>query len=547
MTMATSSSENYLGGGSKMFSTIGNRLHETTGGLANSDAKLAALMNKHGARKFWAAVKAQGLEPEDVDRNAQKDQIVVHEKVPAGTVPQIKEHRSKMWEDLRQSRLRDIEVCLEGLNEDDIRRYWKCSYGINPVDPNKDLPPADELGGMEEFNRMQEEHHGRVKAEQKRKATALGLEFLMEKKKREAADAKVAAFEKRIAEYKKDQAEEWKNRSIAAAKKAEKRTADAARAAKARADWEDETEAALWQRFGGAKDRREFRYSPAGLQAKAEAARLKREAAFEQAVLLEEEMLDTLETRRINCEERLEVRRLDVQAQRDQQRADSQAAFQKRQVMIHAKTTEWVEGMLADHAKSKQHLEDSREQYRQNLKEKSKSTGDVRNKTWKKVEENKKKNMSNQNESNSNLMARHAAADVRREELNSMAFKNENDIYTFREMKHHTFGELCRRRRTEIKNRTDNHSQHLIYNLAEKQSKMGAQAKSMYVLRKARMEIGKQALTLQDRASEGFLKIQSEPNEAKVIATMNAMGFEMPVLPEKDDDVQEEEGAKAAF
>ena len=48
-------------------------------------------------------------------------------------------------------------------------------------------------------------------------------------------------------------------------------------------------------------------YSPEGLAAKLEANKQKRIAAFQQATELEEALLESLENRRISCEERLEA------------------------------------------------------------------------------------------------------------------------------------------------------------------------------------------------------------------------------------------------
>lgn len=301
----------------------------------------------------------------------------------------------------------------------------------------------------------------------------------------------------------------------------------------------------MWERFGEARARRAHRYSPEGLSAKLEAAKQKRLAAWAQAREQEEQMLERLEERRVACEERLEARRIENEEKVERQRAQAQADFQKRQVMIHAKTTEWVENKLEEHAKYKAKCEAARDTYKGNMKEKSKSTGDIRGKAWQKVKANKDKLTSNQNESNANLMARHAAADQRREDLNSMKLKNENDIYSYAEIKHHSFGELCRRRNAEIKKRTDAQLQALVYDLAEKQAKMGSKTRSLAQLRDARQRISKESLTFQDNANEGFLKIQSEPDENKVIMHMNALGFDMPKLPEKDDGPEEEENTKA--
>jgi len=539
--------EERLTGSPKMFSTLGGTgIHQVTRDLADTDPALSKILNTHGARKFWAAVKAQGLEPEDVDKVARKNEIKINAAVPESSKAQITQHRSKMWEDLRQSRLRDVEICLENMKDEDVRRYWACSKGINPVG-TKDIPAVDQLGGMGDFNEQMDRETAKAKAEQSRKATGLGLEFLLEKKKREEAEAKVAAFEKRIAEYKKEQIKGWKEKAAESVKKAEKRTADAERAAQQRREWEDETEVALWDRFGGARARREHRYSPEGLAGKLAANKAKRVAAFEQAAQQEHDMLERLEEKRLQCEERLEVRRQDVEERMEQQRNDSQAKFQQRQVMIHAKTTEWVEQKLASHKNHQDHLDHSRSEYRKSLKEKSKSTGDIRKKAFEKVKQGKDKLKTQNDERDQAIALKYQQADVRREALNAMALKNENDIHTFREIKHGTFGELTRRRNEENRSRRDATSQRLVIDLAERQAKGLSKTDSAVTLLNSRQQISKDMLCLKDRATLGFLKIQSEPNEAKVIAEMNAMGFDMPTLPEPEDDEGGAEEKPKAF
>jgi hypothetical protein len=537
---------NDLSQGGTMFRTIQGPQHllKTAKNLSSSDSQLATMMNKHGAKKFFAAVKSQGLEPDGLDKNSWRDKVTVDPKVPAASVAGITEHRTKLWDGLRESRIQDVNRCLETMNDEEVQRYMKCKTGIHPVDPYKDLPPVDQLAGMEKFAEMQAANFNKIKEEQRRKATMLGLDFLMEKKKRDDAEAKVAAFEKRMQEYKAKQVEEWKARAQASQKKAEKRKQDAERAAKARADWEEETEAHLWDRFSGARQRRAITYSPDTITAKLEANKQKRIAAFHQATKQEEEMVQNLENRRIATEERLEADRQANEAYLAQRRANSQGKFQQKQVLIHAKTTEWVNQKLSDHKDYKAKCGKAASDYNDLQKEKSKSTKDTRDKVWSKVKVNKERLRNNQNNSNQELIERHEAADERRRELQSMAIKNENDIHTFREIKHHSFGELCKRRNDEIKKRGDAHQQHLVYVLAERAAKDKHQELSMFDLRKARQQMGKESLKLFDDAQEGFLKIQSENDPAKVIAKMNSMGFDMPKLPEKDEEGGEEEAAK---
>lgn len=531
-----------------MFATIGHghQLHKMTQNLSSSDSQLATMQNKHGARKFWAAVKSQGLEPEDLDRNAEKDKVTVHPMVPSASAPGIAEHRTKLWDGLREQRIRDVDNALEYMKDESVRRYFKCKQGIHAVDPYKDLPPVDKLEGMDKFNQMMDAATAKEKAEQHRKAMKLGLEFLMEKKKRDDADAKVAAFEKRIADYKRAEAEKWEEAKKEGQKRADKRADLARRAAQKRADWEDETERHLWDRFNGARQRRGIAYSPDTISAKLEANKQKRMDAWRQAVKQEEELLNNLENRRINCENRLEARRQENEAYLAQRRADSQAKYQQKQVLIHARTTEWVDNKLKEDKELKQRLQDSRDRGKEFMKDRAQFTKDTRAKAWARTEKNKDKNNADTNQANDDLMARHQAASVRREELREMGLKCECDIHTHREIKHHSFGELTNRRNTEIKKRTDAQQQHLVYVLAERQAKNKFKEMSMFDLRKARQQCNKEALTLKDKSAEGFLKIQSEPDEGKVIARMNAMGFDMPKLPQKEEDEGVEE-AKPGF
>merc|ERR1712224_478471 len=130
-----------------------------------------------------------------------------------------------------------------------------------------------------------------------------------------------------------------------------------------------------------------------------------------------------------------------------------------------------------------------------------------------------------QEEDNNALMERHRQADIRREELQAQMLKNETDIFTYREVKHNTYGALTKARQDEIRKRTDAQLQALVYKVAENQHKDKAKSHSMNNLRNCRQQIAKESLTFQDAAYEGFLKIQAEPDKDKVIAHMNRMGF----------------------
>merc|ERR1719247_182328 len=106
---------------------------------------------------------------------------------------------------------------------------------------------------------------------------------------------------------------------------------------------------------------------------------------------------------------------------------------------IRRVTTEWVENKLSEHAAYQAKVEKARDDYKGMMKEKSKSTSDIRRKATDKVNQNKQRLQGQSDQNNDDLMMRHAMADKRREDLAAMKFKNENDVFTFREMKHHTF------------------------------------------------------------------------------------------------------------
>merc|ERR1719491_2239205 len=146
-------------------------------------------------------------------------------------------------------------------------------------------------------------------------------------------------------------------------------------------------------------------------------------------------MVERLESKREACEERLEVRNQDIAEKMQKQKEDAQQRFQQKQVVIFAKTTEWVDNKLEEHAKYKAKCEAGMEQGRQNLKEKSKSTGDIRKKAHDKAKVANERMANNRDEFHAALIERHRQADERREALDGLKIKNENDVHTFREIK----------------------------------------------------------------------------------------------------------------
>lgn len=519
---------------------------EKTLHLSQSEPALSTMVNQYGHRKFWAGAKKLGLDADDLDPNHEKYRVVVHERVPTDSVTRIKEHRSNVWDNLRQDRLKALDDTLKSMNDEDVRHYEKCTVGVHAVTKD-DLPPVDTLAGMDRFNEMQEATRKNVKALQARKAKAMGVEFLMEKKKKDDADAKVAAFEKRMKDYRAAQQKQWDERKKQSEQKANKRANDARQAAEARAEWEDETEAKLQARMQGAKERRGITYSPATIAAKLAANKQKRIDAFYQACEQEKEVLKRMADKQQAVAERLEEDRIKRNEFLEQRRQDAADKFQQKQIAIYHQTDKMVKKMLDDHGKHQEKLKRGTEAGIACMKERKKSTVEFRDKMLKLWQANHRRLEEETAESNDALMQRHHEADVRREELESMKLKNENDIFSYREVKHKTFGELTKRRQAEIRKRTDAQLQALVYHVAERQHMDTAQNASKGNLWKCRQEIAKESLTFQDQAYEGFIKIQREPDERKVIEMMNALGFDMPKLPEEDEIPGDDGGGQPAY
>jgi len=277
----------------------------------------------------------------------------------------------------------------------------------------------------------------------------------MEKKKKDDADAKVAAFEKRMEKFWKDQAKTWEERKKESENKANRRANQARQAADQRAEWEDETEAALNERLKGAKERRGVRYSPATIAAKLEANKQKRIAAYHMACEQEKQVLKRMSDKQEAVAQRLEEERIARDQYLEQRRQDSVDKFQQKQIAIYQKTADWVSEKLADHKKHMEKVNTGEAAGAQALKARSKSTVEFREKSAKLQRANNQRLAEQTQENNDALMQRHHEADVRREALQAMMLKNENDIFSYREVKHNTFGALVKRRQEEIRKRTD--------------------------------------------------------------------------------------------
>jgi len=500
--------------------------------------------NTYGTQKLLAALKALGLEPDDVDPTRAGNDITVHPDVPAENAKMIKAQRAAIWESLRQSRLQELRNTLEGLQPKDVRRYERAGHGVRAVQPG-DIPDVGEIAGMGDFEDMVARTNAKNVAEQQKKADILGRGFLTEKLRQEQADAKIDALEKRLKEYKKTQEENLKAKQTELEKNAEKRKQNVRKAAQARAEWADETLKRIEEKEEAARRKRKEMYSKEALKTNFEDSEQRRHGAFRMAADLEADMQERLETKRQDVEARLEERRQQVAAETERRAEAMQAKFQRRQVAICAMNQEWADNKLAEHSIFMEKVRNGREGARQLHKEKAKSTGDLQRKAADKVRGLNNKLMASRQEEHAALLARHREADDRRDALQAAKFKMGNDVHSFREVKSGTWGALHTKREAELRNSRDAHTQALVFEIAENYAKMQARSAGCDEVQRRRKAIGKESLTFADKAREGFLKIQSEPDERKVVQMMNDLGFNMPTLPAEEPEAEAEEAGRS--
>merc|ERR1719195_210379 len=125
--------------------------------------------------------------------------------------------------------------------------------------------------------------------------------------------------------------------------------------------------------------------------------------------------------------------------------------------------------------------------------------------------------------------------------MRPLKIKWDKDIHTYRELKDGTFGELQRRNYKQLQNSRDAHSQALIFEIAEHNAKMLVQHDGFNEIQRRRQMIARETLIQNAKAEEGFIKIQRESDERKIHDVMTSMGFEMPKLPDEDEETPEEE------
>lgn len=493
--------------------------------------------NRHSLQRVIAAMTWLGLKPEDLD-TPRETEYEVSDKIPdPNKAKKISEEREEVWEGLRKARLLEVQKRLQFLSEDDARRVLrvKLGEGVRMV-TDDDLPPVEELDGMADFEEMRERAFKKIKDEQQRKAALLASGFLMEKKRLDEADRKIAELEQRLKDYKKAQDNAIAEKKKMAEKKQEMIRSQVKKAADARARWEDDTYQDLMSRIDKARATRVKMYSKEGLKNTIEEGIRRRQKCFDQALEREAALLESIEESNRTAEERLQARRQEQEEDLRIRAEASRAKFQERQVRIYAQNEEWWDKKHKDHAKFQARFEKSCKDGEDFMKNRSKSAGAIMKQAHAKWKANHDRIMANRTQNNSDLLDRQEAARVRTEGRLALKLKCANDIHSFREVKYKTWGELQRRRWEELQRSRDAQTQALVLKIAEGQAKAKAQEKGQMEVKNQRQRIGADSLALNDRAKEGFIKIKAEPDERRIIKVMSDLGFRMPKLPDEDDD-----------
>mmetsp|Transcript_46326 Transcript_46326/g.107820 ORF Transcript_46326/g.107820 Transcript_46326/m.107820 type:complete len:555 (+) Transcript_46326:82-1746(+) len=504
---------------------------------------------KYDARTIWAGLKANGLEAQDIAPAFQHTMQPVSPTVPPENVKGIQDQRQRIWQDLRASRIEGLKATLPGLGPDDVRRYERCSFEIRPVEADDidEEKLVASMPGLANFEEEMARKHEAVKAEQQRRANVLGTGFLREKKRMEDCDNKIENLEKRLKEYKKDQDTYWKTRREELKRKEERRTEGRKKAEKELEEWQEETMDSLDLKLARARKTRTEMSSTERLRDKIEGSNEKRREAFRQAVDLEEKMLTRLETKRQEVEARLEERRNNIEADLRQRAEARQDKFDKRQIKIAAEMQDFVETTLQKHSTFVDKFNQARDRRHDAVKGTSRNVVELTKKAQDRLKENTGKLAEKRREEHAALEGKHANAELRRQEVKKLGIKLGGDVHSYTEVKTRTWGELQKLKLKEMRGHESAKSQALVFEIAEWERKMAKQKEDQEELRRRRQEVAKEMMTFADKAREGFLKIQCEPDEKRVGEMMEELGFSMPKLQVEEPEEKEEQAKAAAF
>jgi len=296
-------------------------------------------------------------------------------------------------------------------------------------------------------------------------------------------------------------------------------------------------------RLTRARKTRAETYNKDKLKAQMEESAAKRQYVFDMAVKAEKELQAEITGKMERLDERLKERNIQVAEEQRQKAEAMQKKFMNMQDTVHKLKADQRERCLDQHDKFDTHFEAARQTGVNCMKERSKSVGDVRKKTYNKWQTNYARISDEITSGNAALMERHQAGIERCEELRKMRIKNGNDIFSYQEVKHRTFGLMNDKNRNAIKRAQDAETQQCVIHLAERFAVNQAQKQGIRKQAEYRQGVFAETLKTQDHAREVFLKIQSEGDLTKIEKAMNSIGLEMPKMPGKEVKVEEEKSA----
>lgn len=401
-------------------------------------------------------------------------------------------------------------------------------------------PKEGLAGSMDAIQEQLDKQLAKVEADQARKATMICTTFLQNKKRADDCDAKIAAQQQRLAEYRKAQKDMYNQKAAEAAKAADKRRSTIAGVMRKRAEHEDELEAEMTTKFNNARTKRAFHYSTENMGAKTEASNQKRERAFEEATAKEEAMLNRMEERRIFVEEKLAQNREERRQYLENRRMTEEAKRQQKQLEVWQQKQDWIIDKLNFHQESTEKMDASRKRGKDGLKERSKSTGTIRNAGVAKWQTNLGRIQTRDKKHHEELLEKQEAQRrfvedelgphglLMRRNANSGGLPSE---YNFEEMHPARWAEIGTERAAHIQGINDK--------LVEQDMKKEARDAAQREVFRMRQEASKDLLAYKTRADAVFLKIKSEPDESKIKRSMEGLGFKMPKLPGEDGDGEE--------
>lgn len=245
--------------------------------------------------------------------------------------------------------------------------------------------------------------------------------------------------------------------------------------------------------------------------------------------------MQTLEEKRENLEARLEDRRQQVAEERAEKTQASLEKFQETQVRVHAHFQDWAEKKLDAHNKYSDNFKNTRQAGIDAYKQRAKDCKDTRQKAQAKFKSNFERLSKEKGDADKDLMERHEHARKHCQWLAEMRMKCDNDVFSFREYKEKTWGDLVNKRNAEYKKARDAKTQALLIKISESNAIGEAKDEGKRELNRRKQCITRELLVQKDAAEEVFRKIQCEPDESKIIAAMNSLGFNMPTLATNED------------